>query len=399
MPKRITKFAIVVVLLAWVSQGKSRAEDAPDGVAAIVQVLGQIDDADLQVDLLKGMHQSLAGRRKVQMPTGWRGVYVRLARSPREEVRDLALHLALIFGDQEAIGSLRRTMMDRSATGNDRTRAIDALVQNQIPDLARLLHDLVTDKAVRASAIRGLAAYDHEKTPAIILACYDLLSDNERQDAIQTLASRPAYALALLDALKSGKIPLSDVSAFTARQLAELADDRVAKQLKKVWGDVRESSEQRQQQIAALREQLTTDVLAAADRTRGRELYEKNCMSCHKLYGQGGEIGPDITGSNRDNLDYLLQNIIDPSAAVAREYRVTIVVTDRGRVISGIIIAESTRTLTVQTINERLILDKSAIEEQRHSPVSMMPDGLADKLSKAEFRDLIAYLADKSPQP
>src|SRR5262249_24968577 len=108
---------------------------------------------------------------------------------------------------------------------------------------------------------------------------------------------------------------------------------------------------------------------------------------------------PELTGSQRANPDYVLENALDPSAVVAREYQVTIVEAKDGRVISGIVKQETDRALTLRTQNESLVVPKNEIEGRTLSPTSMMPEGLLDALSKEEVRDLIAYLASPSQVP
>ena len=117
------------------------------------------------------------------------------------------------------------------------------------------------------------------------------------------------------------------------------------------------------------------------------------CGQCHSLFGEGAKIGPDLTGSDRKNLDYLLDNIINPSAVVPETYRVTNLTLKDGRSLTGIILTQTDRALTLQTTSEKLTLQKSDIEDQQTSQLSMMPDGLLDTLSEQQVRDLIAYLS------
>jgi putative heme-binding domain-containing protein len=128
-------------------------------------------------------------------------------------------------------------------------------------------------------------------------------------------------------------------------------------------------------------------------------VFNRTCQQYHKLYDIGGDIGPNLTGSDRANLDYVLENILDPSATVARDYRLTTVVTTEGRVLSGIIREQSDKTVTMQTINERVVLPRDEIEAIKESPVSMMPEGLLERLSAAEVRDLVSYLASTRQVP
>jgi len=121
-------------------------------------------------------------------------------------------------------------------------------------------------------------------------------------------------------------------------------------------------------------------------------LFDKSCANCHRMFGAGGVIGPEITGSQRTNLDYVLENLIDPSAAVAKDFQMEVILTDAGRVITGLIVDESDQAVTVQTANERLVVPQPEIERRTLSQVSMMPEGLLQTLSNDQVRDLIGYL-------
>jgi putative heme-binding domain-containing protein len=137
----------------------------------------------------------------------------------------------------------------------------------------------------------------------------------------------------------------------------------------------------------------------AADVGHGRSLFVQKCAQCHRLFGEGAAIGPELTGAQRTSVDYLLQNIVDPSAAVPREYRVHTVVTKDGRLLNGVVPEETTRTVTLQSPTERIVLDRGEIDEMKPTSVSMMPEGLLDALTAEERRDLIAYLSAPGPLP
>ncbi len=133
-------------------------------------------------------------------------------------------------------------------------------------------------------------------------------------------------------------------------------------------------------------------MLARANVSNGRALFERTCFACHTLYGQGGKIGPDLTGSNRANLDYILTEIIDPSEVMQDGYQLVTVTTRDGRTLAGNAAAEDARQLTLRLIGQDTVVAKSEILSREKSPVSMMPEGLLRALSTDEVRDLIAYL-------
>ncbi len=209
---------------------------------------------------------------------------------------------------------------------------------------------------------------------------------------IETLVSRPSFAAALLDQMAGGKIARSELSAVQARQIRSFNDPQLAHRLVEVWGELRDSPRDKQELIARLKGELSAERLAAADKSRGRALFAKTCASCHRLFGAGGEIGPDLTGANRKNLDYLLSNVVDPSAVVSKDFLMSVLALEDGRVVNGIVVAETEAALTVQTAQTRQVVARDEIEERAPSKLSLMPDGLLQPLGAAEIADLFSYL-------
>jgi putative heme-binding domain-containing protein len=276
---------------------------------------------------------------------------------------------------------------------------LQTLVDKRPADLADVLKSVIDDKVLCGVAIRGLAACDDPSTPEAILSRYQHFTDPERGDAVATLASRPAYALALLDAIETGRVPRRDLSSFTARQLVAMKNPKLTERMTAVWGTVRAPSEQKTTLLARYKAVATADVLRTADRIHGRQLFAKMCANCHTLFDAGAKIGPELTGSQRANPEYVLTKVLDPNAVVTNAYRVTLLVTKSGRTITGIIKEENAKTLTVQTANELVRLPKAEIEERTQLPQSMMPEGLLSDRSDAEIRDLLAYLAGNTQVP
>src|SRR5207302_230017 len=174
-------------------------------------------------------------------------------------------------------------------------------------------------------------------------------------------------------------------------QIQALKDKSLNARLEKVWGTIRPASQEKAGLMAKYKALLTPDYLKSADRSNGRLLYSRTCASCHVLFGEGGEIGPDLTGSQRANLDYVLENVLDPSAIVPREYQVTVVETKAGRTLSGIVKKESDAAITLQLQNEVIVLPKTDIETRTQTKQSMMPEGIFEPMRLEEVRDLVAY--------
>ncbi len=363
------------------------------GLNALSQILVNCDDHLIQLDLLTGMMLGLEGRRTIDMPASWTSAFSRLEASADRKVRQASIELALLFGDPRALESLRKIAVDRSVLPKDRNRALHSLVAKKATDVATLLVQLLGDPDVRREAIRGLAEFDQAAMPRLLIDKYASFDSETRQDALQTLASRVAWGASLMRAVESDQIPRKDVSAFTARQLQSLGDPQLSERIAKIWGEMRTTSADKAQLITKYRKLLTQESIKKANLSTGRDLFQKNCANCHRLFGIGGTIGPEITGAQRTNVEYMLENLVDPSAAVAKDFQMELVQTEAGRVITGLVVDESEIALTIQTANERLVVPKSEIELRSLSKVSMMPDGLLQTLTNDQVRDLVGYLA------
>ena len=370
-----------------------------DDIDGVVAALARVREAAVQRDLVQGLRDGLKGRKSVKLPARWKEARANLAASSLPEVREAARLLAVLFDDPEALAALRTTLADTAAPTSRRADALKALADKGTPGLTPLLFRLLDDRAVRGPVLRALAAFPSDETPKAILRVYPSLTLAEKQDAIVTLVSRPKYALALLDAIERKQVARADVRPFAARQMQDLGNAQVSARLAKVWGQVRSTPEEKQRLIRKYKKMLTRQVLAKADLAHGRLVFSKTCQQCHVLFGEGHKIGPDLTGSNRFDLHYILENSVDPSAVIGRDYQLVNVVTKKGRLVSGIVVEETERALTLQTPTERVVVSKADVEERKVSPVSMMPEGQLEKLSFAELRDLVAYLASKKQVP
>ncbi len=252
---------------------------------------------------------------------------------------------------------------------------------------------------MRGPAVRALASYDHPKTPKAVLEAYDSFPESVKRDALKTLTSRPSYAMALLGAIEAGEVPRDHLSAVVVRRMANLDSEKVRSRLEAVWGKVRTPSEAKQARIKKYKKLLTEEALKKADPSKGRVLFEKTCGGCHTLFGKGGNIGPTLTGANRGSVDYLLRNIVDPSAVVGRDYQLSIFQTKDGRVVSGTVVSETEDAVTVRTTNDRVVLAKEKIKKKQRLEQSLMPEGLLQNMSQEEVRDLFAYLQSPKQVP
>lgn len=376
--------------------GSSSAEQA---LEVLVAGLGKANEPALHRTFLVAIRSALKGQRKVTAPAAWAGIYGKLAQSKDSEVVLQATALGVTFGDATAMGVMRSAVMDPKQSINERRVALESLIEAKDPQLVDTLLQLAANSPLADVAIRGLATYDSPKTASVLLESYAKLSPELKRTALATLCARSNSGIELLKAIEAKQVPNTDLTADLVRQLQYLKNETIDKSLGKVWGTVRESPEEKLKMIAEYKALVASTTQPKPDLPLGRAIFAQTCGKCHMLYGVGNQIGPDLTGSNRSDLDYLLSNIIDPSSVMAKEYQPTIILTDDGRVITGLVKAEDDKTITLQATDELIVLPKDEIEERQISDKSMMPDDQLKQFNEHQIRSLIAYLSAKSQTP
>ncbi|MBE0544473.1 MAG: c-type cytochrome [Verrucomicrobia bacterium] len=352
-----------------------------------------------QSDILEGMAEALRGWRKAPKPAAWDMLQARLSGSGDAGLRERVRDLSLLFGDGRALDELKRVALDRNAELATRRAALLTLIENRPPELRDICEQLLSVSFLNSTAIRGLALFDDPAIGERLADNYAKFHQSERAAVIETLASRASFAEALLDEVAAGRIPRAEVTPFHARQIRSFNNAALTKRLAEVWGESRDSPAEKREFIAELKEQLTPAVLAVADKSAGRVVFNQACAACHTLYGHGGQAGPDLTGSGRSDLDYLLENTIDPSAVVNADYRMSIVDLKDDRTFNALILARTDRTISLRTMTETLTLEHAEIERIQESTLSLMPEGLLEALTEKQVRDLIAYLMHPTQVP
>jgi len=372
--------------LRWITRSlASRTDKNPEPLNA---VLAGTYTPELQDSALLGMSEAFKGWRKAPKPAGWDALTTGDA-AKRQPA--LIRELSTLFGDGRALEEIKAIALDGKADMTMRINALRSYIEARPDDLRSVCQSLLNVRVLSATAVRGLAQFDDPALGARLAKDYRNFHPVDRPAVMETLVSRASFAAALLERVAAGQIPRADIAAFHARQIRAFNDDALNKKLSEVWGELRDSPAEKAQAIADWKAKLTPAVLAKADLSNGRALYAA-CSSCHLLYGEGGKAGPDLTGSGRANLDYLLENILDPSAVVPADMRMSILSHNDGRTLGGIIAAQNDRTLTLRTLTEEVTVEKATITKQELSPASLMPEGLLQTLNEEQVRDLIAYL-------
>ena len=339
--------------------------------------------------VLTGVNLGLKGRINAPRPASWD--LITRQQSPATE--NVVRELGVVFGDGRAIEELKTIARGKGQWEPAvRSAALQTLIQSDAIGIRKICEELLSDQHVNLLAARGLSQFDEPAIGQSLVDRYRNFRSPARPQIISMLVSRKSFARAMLQAMEQGKIPANDLSAFQVRQIKSFGDPQLTQLIGRVWGEVRTTPDEIQSKIDQLKESLKTSPPAEAQLGNGRRLFKRLCQNCHRLFGEGEQIGPDLTGSNRNDIDYLLSNVIDPSAIVAKDYRMTILLTTDDRIFNGLVTAETDRTISLQTATENLSFDKEKIHDQKLTEKSPMPDGLLNTLSNNEIRDLIRYL-------
>ncbi len=375
-----------------------RIDRAPEPVNIVLHNAMRMGP-EQQRDVIVGLSEGLAGWQKATPPANWQSFSAVAMKSVDDTLRQQLNELNALFGDGRALEEVRKLALDNQADMQRRLSALQSLIQQKDPELRAICEQLLDVRFLNTYAARGLATLDDPQIGVSLVKAYRKFHPTERPAVLDALVSRASFVPAMLDQLEKGGIPKADLTASQARQIVSLGRSDLTERLTKAWGDIRESSVEAQADIARWKADLTPAVLAKADMGHGRLVFNKVCGNCHRLHGEGALIGPDLTGAGRQNIDYLLGNIIAPADVVPVDYRLSIVALADGRVLNGIKAAETERTITLQMANARTTIEKSEIEAIKPSTLSLMPDGLLKTLSDDDVRNLIAYLQHPTQVP
>ena len=368
-------------------------------LGSLVKVLGKVKSDGEAADILSGINKSLEGKKDLAAPEGWGGLYLRFVKSENKHLVEQAKILASTFGGQEVIAEMRAIVASNDAAADDKIKALESLLRIGDPDLHGSLVALIAKpNSLREIALRGLAAYPQDGNTEAILSAYSGFTDAEKTAALGTLVSRKESTEELLEAVDEGRIPKADLSAQLIRQISGLGDKVIDAWISKNWGSVSKSSAEKEAEMAHFRKFLGEEAILNADASAGRVLFNQRCAACHTLHGEGANIGPELPGNFKD-VDYLLQNILDPNATIGKDYQQTTVEKTDGQFVSGVIVSEDGEEVVLKTLAGNVSVPRKEVKELKTSELSLMPEGLMAGLEEPEIRDLFLYLRQAKQVP
>ncbi len=324
----------------------------------------------------------------------------RIMAEDRSELRRGALLLLAAWQDPAAIEELRSGLFDASLSDQQRGETLRVLLRAAQPppvDAAvRLVCDRSTSKDLSGRILQELAVLSDPNLVQSLLPLYDQMDGTVRPQLIELLTQRPAWATRLLQAIQQGRLPKEVLHAQQLLRLESAGDPNLSRLVRQVYGRVRmERNPEREKVINDVRQLLAQN---PGNAYRGQEVFRRLCAQCHRIYGQGHDVGPDLTRNGRGSFDQLLSNVLDPNLVVGEAYQSHIVVTTDGRILTGLLVEQSPKHVALKLQGGKLeTVPRSEIEQYQVSPLSLMPEGIEKQLSPEELADLFAFLRLDQP--
>ncbi len=314
---------------------------------------------------------------------------------------DAAL-LAASWGDQAGTAAARTVFSSPSQPDARRLQALAALIASADKALFNGVSGVLANRDRASAAFRGqviasLGRLNDPRVAETVLANYKTLEEDLQPKAIELLTQRPQWTKPLLEAIGKKRIPASAVNVNQIRRIVTTGDDALKSLVAKTWGTIRtERNPQRERVVADMRQFIRQH---PGDAQRGVLVYKKVCGQCHKMYGEGQEVGPDITTNGRALFAQLLSNVFDPSLVIGAAYQARTVVTSDGRALTGLLVEDSQERVVLKMQGGKLeTIAREDVEQMAVSRLSMMPEGLEKQLKPEELADLFSYLTlDKPP--
>jgi putative heme-binding domain-containing protein len=311
------------------------------------------------------------------------------------------LRLALRLNYRPAHDLALSQVADPGVPESDRLMLIGLIGQvagtECVPVFLKLL-DAGESSKVRKETIVALQRFNEPAVAAAVLAAYPKMNADLRAAARNLLCSRPAWAELLLAEVDAGRIDPKEVVPADLQQLALHNQPNLTKLMEKHWGKMgRATPDEKRAAIHGIKVSLK---LAQGNPVDGKVLFTKTCATCHQLYGEGNKVGPDLTGTDRKNLDYLLTSIVDPSAAIRKEFFMYTAILSDGRTLNGLLVESTPNSVTLlDAKNQRTVVSQQDIDQIEPAQLSLMPEKLLEPLTAQQVRDLMSYLQSAAPVP
>jgi quinoprotein glucose dehydrogenase len=343
-------------------------------------------------DRLVGLWRPLPARSPDPAVSAFKGAFAKMLTTATPKIRERVVALAGQFGLKEVAAELASMFDDPAQPPAVRTEALAAIVALNDARAATLLDAALRDPlpAVRAKALPLLAERDPDSAMA---AMKRALADGSIPEKQATLVNLHRLKLPQAAELLAAAVELQEQSRLPAEAQLEL-HEAVAK-----LGSKELQTRVKPSKPADVPTPYFRELLVGGDADRGRSLFlgktEISCMRCHKVHGQGGEVGPDLSKiGGQQTREYLLEALVLPNKAVAKGFETVVLELSSGKIVTGVLKGEDANEVRLITAEAKTLSVKKSEIEQRASGPSSMPADLHKHLTPFELRDLVEFLAN-----
>lgn len=381
-------------------------EPGDAGLETCAKLLNWAPDAVSARNILQGMEQALGGRRLAKPPAALAAWFA--TAWPEHKEDRIYIQFGLRLGNTRAREATLAILDAQNAPEATRVALMEVLAQTENPEDASLFLDLMAktkSEKIRDAALAALQHYPQTHIAENLLERFPQQDKKLQQRELNLLCSRQQWALLLIKSIDAGRIDPKDVTLENLNRMTALKNAELNQQVEKRWGRIQaNSAEEKRSAVNRLRLVLSPSGVVGRDAkgnlAEGKKVFQTACAVCHKLFGEGNTIGPDLTTADRKNTDYLLTQIVDPSAYIRPEYLAYQAQLKDDRVIEGLVVESSPTAVTIlDRNNERHILARAQISELKESSLSLMPEGLLEALPPEGVMNLFAYLQSEPAQP
>lgn len=325
-----------------------------------------------------------------KLPLGARGQLVMLASNWGSE--KLQKYAA------EITSGLNEKIADVDLEVSERVEAVKQLMQisggsdEVVSELVEMLGPQ-NPPQLNSGIARALAASDSPSVGELLIERWNSFTPALREDTVAVLLLRPEWAGQLVESLANGPIRVSDLTLDQRQTLKNHPSRRLREAATKVLSA---SGGLPSADRVEVIERYAKAVHTSGDATKGKELFKKSCANCHRHSGEGQEIGPDLTGMAVHPKEELLIHILDPSRSVEGNFRRYTVLTADGKVIAGMLAAESLSAIEIiDAEGKRQSISRDDIDSIAATNKSLMPEGIEEQLKVPEMTDLLEFLTSK----
>jgi putative heme-binding domain-containing protein len=370
------------------------AERTEKNLAACAELLALAPAPEDLDALLRGMDEGLRGDAVAAVPPALK---TRIAKLWDTRAHDSTLvRVALRLGHGPAADAALATLADASVPEAERRQLVSLCAEQSLAAAVPVLLERLRaeqSEAFRSEVLNALQRFKDDRIAETLLAEWPRLGAKLRASAAGILATRPEWSHALLTAVDAGAVKREQIAPAHVLAIRQLADPRHTPLIDKHWGRLGQTSEQKQRDIERIRAIITK---GKGSPEKGRALFQMSCGACHMLHGEGGKIGPDLSGYERDNLDFLLPAIVDPNLGIREEFTSFVLATTDGQTLTGYLTENQPQSVTILDLAQnKVLIPRERIKTLTASPVSLMPESLLAAYTDEQLRDLFAWVMKK----